>query len=252
MFVGDLSEGEFTITKAICEIPIPTAVILGNHDRGNDDSGSLLRSQLRILGDIHCGWRQRNWDSPPIAVIGARPCSSGGGFYLSKSVKAVFGPITMQESAKRITKAARNVPEDWPLVILAHSGPSGLGSDKYSPCGRDWKAPEIDWGDLDLAEAIKEIRKTRLPDLVVFGHMHHELSRGKGIRNTFFKDSFGTVFLNAACVPRRGFDSNGRIISHYTWVEFVDSKLSLAAHRWFYPDASIAFQETLFISNKDK
>ena len=250
LFVGDLSDGDLKLVKAIQQLPLPVAVILGNHDRGHDQSGELLRQQLTLLGERHCGWCFRQWQTPPIAVIGGRPCSSGGGFYLSNAVEATFGPITLNESADRIVQAAKQAPADWPLVVLAHSGPTGLGSDKDSPCGRDWKVPAIDWGDQDLALAIDRIRNHRLPQLVVFGHMHHDLKRGQGCRRTFSQDRFGTVFLNAACVPRRGHDASDRQLCHLSWVEFDDSQLSFVSHRWFLADGSVAYEQTLFQRSK--
>ena len=246
LFVGDLSEGDLKLVKAIQQLPLPTAVILGNHDHGRDHSGAVLRRQLTLLGDRHCGWSLRQWQFPPIAVVGARPCSAGGGFQLAKAVQAIFGPMSASESADRIEAAAKQAPSQWPLVILAHSGPTGLGSDAQSPCGRDWKVPALDWGDQDLAMALDRIRKDRLPDLVVFGHMHHELKRGTGLRQTCVQDRFGTVFLNAACVPRRGSESSGRQLCHLSWVEFLDGQLSQASHRWFLPDSSLAYEQILF------
>jgi len=65
-------------------------------------------------------------------------------------------------------------------VLLAHCGPSGLGSEAGDPCGRDWKKPACDWGDQDLALAIRQIRRSRPLPLVAFGHMHHALKRGQG------------------------------------------------------------------------
>ena len=56
---------------------------------------------------------------------------------------------------------------------MSHAGPSGLGSDSASICGKDWKEPSCDWGDRDLAVAISEIQKKRKIDLVIFGHMHN-------------------------------------------------------------------------------
>jgi|TARA_B100000959_G_scaffold265577_1_gene307188 uncharacterized protein (TIGR04168 family) len=250
LFVGDLSDGDFKLVKAIQQLPLPVAVILGNHDRGRDQTGEILSRQLKLLGERHCGWGLRQWRSPHVAVVGARPCSSGGGFYLSSAVEANFGPMSVNDSADRIVEAAMKAPAQWPLVVLAHSGPTGLGSDMQSPCGRDWKAPAIDWGDQDLAIALDRIRKHRVPQLVVFGHMHHELKRGQGCRQTFVQDRFGTVFLNAACVPRRGLDPSGRELCHLSWVEFVDGQLSAASHRWFLPDASVAYEQTLFQSSK--
>ncbi len=248
LFVGDLGEGDLRLVKSIKELPLPTSVILGNHDRGADRTGDCLRTQLKLLGDIHCGWKLRNWDAPDLSIVGARPCSAGGGFYLSKEVKTVFGALTLQDSVERIVNAARSAPTRHPLVILAHCGPTGLGSTAESPCGRDWKLPEVDWGDQDLSIAIKQIRKFRIPELVVFGHMHHGLKRGGRERATFSMDSWGTAYLNAACVPRRLKDSSGNSLCHLSWAEFEEGKLSLLSHRWFRKDTSIASQKVLFKS----
>ena len=228
---------------------MPVAVILGNHDHGHDSTGYILKSQLDLLGELDCSWRLKEWKNPSLSLIGARPCSPGGGFYLSKEVLAVFGQITLQESVDRIVSAAKNISGEFPLIILAHSGPSGLGSDAHSPCGRDWKSPAIDWGDRDLAIAIDEVRKIKVPDLVVFGHTHHSLRRGQGKRRSFTKDIWGTVYLNAACVPRRGKDSLGESLAHFSWIQFKDNKLQHVSHRWFRDDASLAYQENLFERN---
>ena len=246
LFVGDLSEGDLRLVKQIQQLPLPIAIILGNHDRGHDSSGRLLQAQLSLLGELHCGWQLRNWQQPPLAVVGARPCSGGGGFFLSKAVQAVYGPMTSRQSADRIVEAAGYAPLNWPLVILAHSGPTGLGSEPNSLCGRDWKRPSMDWGDQDLAIALDEIRVKRIPDLVVFGHMHHQLKRGLGYRQTFFQDHWGTVYLNAACVPRRGVDESGDSLIHLAWAEFNHSRLCHVSQRWFSSDGSLAFKQTLF------
>ena len=245
LFVGDLSDGDLRLVKAITRLNRPCAVILGNHDRGRDRSGEKLRQQLLMLGELDCSWRMRNWSSPPVAIIGGRPCSSGGGFHLSEAVRSVFGPVTEEESANRIVQAASGAPETWPLVLLAHSGPTGLGSDASSICGRDWKHPHIDWGDRDLAIAVEAMRRHRAADLVVFGHMHHCLRGGKGERLTFHRDRYGTAYVNAACVPRSGSDESGQTLIHFTWVEFEGRHLSLVSHRWFHLDGTLAYEQTL-------
>ena len=245
LFVGDLGEADLRQASLIKNLPFPTAVILGNHDRGNDRTGEFLETHLRVLGDLDCGWSVREWPDLPLAVVGGRPCSSGGGFYLSPEVVGVFGPITLEESASRIANSADSVPSSTPLVILAHSGPTGLGSEAFSPCGRDWKSPSLDWGDKDLELAIDKMRKKRKPDLVVFGHMHHDLRKSNKTRITFIKDSSGISYLNTACVPRRGNDTNGKLLTHFSWVEFSGNRLVYASHRWFHLDASIAYEELL-------
>ena len=55
----------------------------------------------------------------------------------------------------------------------------------------------------------------------------------------------GDFILNAACVPRRGIDSAGENLCHFSWVEFSNNKLVHVSHRWFRNDASIAYKEVL-------
>ena len=246
LFVGDLSDGDLRIVRAINKISIPTSVILGNHDRGRGGSGDVLRAQLDLLGEKNCSWNLSKWALNELSVVGARPCSGGGGFFLTPEVKSVFGEVSLDESVFRIVSAAKSAPLDCPLLILAHSGPVGLGSESSSLCGRDWKLPSMDWGDKDLGIAIDQIRKFRVPELVVFGHTHHQLRiGGNRIRKTFAQDLWGTSYLNAACVPRRGIDSAGENLCHFSWVEFSKGKLVHASHRWFRNDASIAYKESL-------
>lgn len=249
LFVGDLSDGDLRLVKAIAALPIPTAVILGNHDRGKDATGELFQRQVKVLGDRHCAWSLRNWSAPALSVLGARPGSAGGGFHLSRAMAATYGPIELEGSAQLIVQASEQAPQDRPLVVLAHAGPSGLGSDAASPCGRDWKRPAIDWGDQDLALALDRIRQRREVPLVVFGHMHHRLKGGQGERCTFLQDRLGTAYLNAACVPRRGVDADGRSLTHWSWVEFSGCELCHASHRWYGDDGTLVFEETLWHRN---
>ena len=243
--MGDLSDGDLRMVKSITQLTLPVAVLLGNHDRGRDKSGVLLQQQMSMLGERHCPWRLRGWSQPELAVVGARPCSAGGGFHLSQAVQAVFGPITETQSADWIVDAASHAPDHWPLVVLAHSGPTGLGSAANSPCGRDWKQPHIDWGDRDLALALDRMRKIRPADLVVFGHMHHQLKGQRGARITFHRDRRGTCFVNAACVPRVGLDESGMPLHHLTWVEFSGTEPTLVSHRWYRPGGELSYEQTL-------
>jgi uncharacterized protein (TIGR04168 family) len=133
-----------------------------------------------------------------------------------------------------------------PLVLLAHSGPSGLGSEASDICGRDWKPPACDWGDQDLALAIDRIRRLRQLPLVVFGHMHHRLKRGAGERRSFAMDRAGTAYLNAACVPRHLVDASGVPLRHFSWVELDAAGLELAAHRWYDLEGRLRYEESLY------
>jgi uncharacterized protein (TIGR04168 family) len=248
LLVGDLSDGKPRIPALLRRLAVPTACVLGNHDTGRDDSGRTLQRQIDGLGPLHCGWGLRQL--PGLAVVGGRPGTAGGGFHLSAAVRAVYGPLSLEASAARITAAAARADPHQPLVLLAHCGPSGLGSEACDPCGRDWKKPACDWGDLDLALAIRQIRRSRPLPLVVFGHMHHALKRGQGERRSLVVDRDGTVYLNAACVPRHGQDTGGRQLRHLSWVELEvpagAARVLTASHRWYGLDGTLLYEERLF------
>ena len=250
LVVGDLSDGQARIPALLRRLSLPVACILGNHDTGRDPTGRTLRRQLDGLGDLHCGWGLRDLPEAGVAVVGARPGSAGGGFHLSPAVRAVFGPVTLEDSARRISSAALAADPQLPLVLLAHCGPSGLGSEPGDPCGRDWKKPACDWGDQDLALAIQQIQRQRPLPLVLFGHMHHALKRGQGERRSLVRDRCGTVYLNAASVPRHGHDAQGRALRHLSWVELESDGQGVtvvreAGHRWYGLDGALLYQDVL-------
>ncbi|MFM7652365.1 MAG: TIGR04168 family protein [Vulcanococcus sp.] len=245
LVVGDLSDGQQRIPARLASLALPLACVLGNHDCGRDPSGRTLHRQLEILGDRHCGWGLRELRPPGLAVVGARPASAGGGFHLNQGAHAVFGPVTLEQSVERISAAAQAADPALPLILLAHCGPSGLGSDLADPCGRDWKHPACDWGDQDLAQAIDRIRRQRPLPLVVFGHMHHRLRRGQGERRSFLVDRAGTAYLNSACVPRHDHDPQGRPLRHFSWAELRDGVLIEASHRWYSPSGELLYRQTL-------
>ncbi|MEB3105213.1 MAG: TIGR04168 family protein [Cyanobacteriota bacterium] len=250
LVVGDLSDGQPQVPALLRRLELPVACIVGNHDTGKDASGRILRRQIDALGPLHCGWSLRHLDPPGLVVVGARPGSAGGGFHLSKAMLAAFGPLSLQESADRITQSALSADAALPLVLLAHCGPSGLGSEAADPCGRDWKKSACDWGDQDLALAIRQIRERRPLPLVVFGHMHHALKRGDGMRRTFCIDRAGTLYLNAACVPRHGRDGQGRELRHFSWVELENdgegkATVLWASHRWYGLGGELLYEEVL-------
>ncbi|APD47244.1 MULTISPECIES: TIGR04168 family protein [Synechococcaceae] len=245
LVVGDLSDGQERIATSLASLDQPLACILGNHDTGKDDSGRKLQRQIDLLGERHCGWRRCDLEPAGLSVVGGRPASAGGGYHLSMGVKALWGPVSSRESADRITAAALAADPERPLVLLAHSGPTGLGSEARDPCGRDWKPPACDWGDMDLAMAIERIQRQRPLPLVVFGHMHHRLMRGSGERRSFLVDRRGTAYLNAACVPRHGIDGEGRELRHFSWAELDGHRLVHASHRWYSPEGRLLYEQTL-------
>ena len=245
LFVGDISDGSVKIIKKINEIKIPTFVILGNHDRGKDSTGETLSKQIRVLGEKYCAWDLKVFNNQ-INLLSARPCSSGGGYFLSKEVKGVYGPITEQDSINKIIKRSEESIQDIPLIIMSHAGPSGLGSEPKSICGKDWKLPSLDWGDRDLSVAISKIQKTRKVDLVIFGHMHNRLKRNLGLREMFKIDSKGTIYFNTAVVPRYKTDEDGKLLINFSWIEFEKKELRHVSHRWYSESGQIC-EEDKFI-----
>jgi uncharacterized protein (TIGR04168 family) len=246
LLVGDFSDGRGRIPRLLSQLSLPIACVLGNHDAGKDPSGHRLRRQLDLLGDRHCGWGLRQLTPPGLAVVGARPGTAGGGYRLSKAVRAAFGPVDLQESAARISAAAAAADPALPLLLLAHCGPSGLGSEARDLCGRDWKKPACDWGDQDLALAIERIRRQRPVPLVVFGHMHHTLRRQQGERRSVHRDRQGTLYLNAAFVPRHGEDQHGRRLRHLSWIRWRGARPVALAHRWYGDDGFLLYEQHLW------
>ena len=102
IFVGDISDGNIRFIKKINSIEIPTFVILGNHDRGKDRTGETLLKQIRLLQEKYCAWDLKIFQNQ-LSILSARPCSSGGGYYLSDEVRGVYGPITEEESVNKIS-----------------------------------------------------------------------------------------------------------------------------------------------------
>ena len=117
LLIGDISDGSIKIIKKINLIKIPTYVILGNHDRGKDSTGETLLKQIRILQEKYCAWDLKIFNNQ-LNILSARPCSSGGGYYISNEVKAVYGPISEQESVNKIIKSSEKNIRELPLVLM--------------------------------------------------------------------------------------------------------------------------------------
>ena len=129
---------------------------------------------------------------------------------------------------------------------MSHAGPSGLGSEPKSICGKDWKLPSLDWGDRDLSVAISQIQKRRKVDLVIFGHMHNRLKRNLGLREMFKIDSKGTIYFNTAVVPRYKTDEDGKLLINFSWIEFEKKVLSHVSHRWYSESGEIREEDKFF------
>jgi len=220
LFVGDLGDEDVEIVRHVAGLPVPKAVLLGNHDAwqsfGRKTCTDRLRESLLLLGEDHLAYSVRELPRAGVSVIGARPFSWGGQSLRSPEVyDEVYGIHTMRQSAAAIVDAARHA-QHRDLVILAHNGPLGLGVETHDIFGKDFGKPGGDWGDRDLALAIQRIEGFGLRvRAVIAGHMHHRLVHPRGGERTRFVRREGTLFVNAAHVPRVRRAVDGEELSHF-------------------------------------
>lgn len=215
LFVGDFGNESVEIVRAISQVSLPKAAILGNHDawftatawgkglRGLNH-GDRVQQQLDLLGEAHVGYGSRDFPELGLSVVGGRPFSWGGPIWKNGSFyQQRFGVDSFADSTAKIVAAAQQTSQST-LIFMGHNGPQGLGDQPEAPCGRDWNPIGGDYGDPDLTDAIAQARALgKQVPLVTFGHMHHSLRHTKArLRTQLAVDAYGTVYLNAASVPR--------------------------------------------------
>lgn len=216
LFVGDLGNESLDIVRAIAALDLPKAVILGNHDawytatdwgrkkcpydRTQEDR---FQQQLDLLGEIHVGYSQLDFPQLGLSVVGARPFSWGGSDWKHADFYQTYYQVSnFAESTARIVAAAEQAQCNT-LVMLGHCGPLGLGDRPEDPCGKDWQPLGGDHGDPDMTAALAQLRQAeKTIPLVAFGHMHHSLRHTKQLLRTPSVMQQGTLYLNAASVPR--------------------------------------------------
>ncbi|KAL4654321.1 hypothetical protein ACB092_01G369800 [Castanea dentata] len=210
LFTGDFGEENVELVQSVASLEFAKAAILGNHDAWYTQQFSGKRKdgvqlQLECLGEEHVAYQHLDFPLIKVSIVGGRPFSCGGEqLFRKKLLSARYGVQDMDGSARRICNAALGAPEDHFVILLAHNGPTGLGSNLNDICGKDWVFGGGDHGDPDLEQAIsllKETGKSCVP-LVVFGHMHKELAYRKGLRKMIVVGDDNTIYLNGAIVPR--------------------------------------------------
>ncbi|XP_034907748.1 uncharacterized protein [Populus alba] len=210
LFTGDFGNENVELVQSIADLNLPKVVILGNHDSWKTQHFSGKRKdgvqrQLECLGEEHVAYKRLDFPTLKVSVVGGRPFSCGGEQIFRRSLlSARYGIQDMDGSADRIYNAALGTPEDHMVILLAHNGPTGLGSNLNDICGKDWVFGGGDHGDPDLAQAISHLKETTKISirLVVFGHMHKELAYGNGLRKMIVVGADKTIYLNGAIVPR--------------------------------------------------
>lgn len=222
-FVGDLSTLRWSTTLAvarqIARLRTPTLVVPGNHDASHPVQllgevagrpgvgrpftrlqGVRLHTLAAALAP-HALGAYSSHGVGDVTVIAGRPHSMGGPrLAFAPHLAATWGVASMEASAERLVQLVDAAPTER-LVFVAHNGPTGLGDRRADIWGCDFRASEGDWGDADLRVAIDHARaRGRAVLAVIAGHMHRAL-RGGGTR-TWMVEERGTLYVNAACVPR--------------------------------------------------
>jgi uncharacterized protein (TIGR04168 family) len=216
LFVGDFGNESVEVVRCIADLEIPKAVIMGNHDAWytaspwgrsrcpyDREKEDRVQQQLDLLGETHVGYSKLDFPQLQLSVVGSRPFSWGGSEWKNKTfLRDRYGVNNFQESTAKIVAAASQATCET-IIFLGHNGPFGLGDKPEDICGRDWEPLGGDRGDIDFTDAIATVRASgkKIP-LATFGHMHHSLRHTKARSRKAVAVAEGTVYLNAACVPR--------------------------------------------------
>jgi uncharacterized protein (TIGR04168 family) len=260
LFVGDFGNESVEVVRAIASIDVPKAAVMGNHDawytatewgrkkcpydRFQEDR---VQQQLDLLGAAHVGYGKLDFPTLNLTVVGGRPFTWGGPEWkFADIVQERYGVMDLDESAALIFAAVKSASHET-IIFLGHNGPSGLGDRPEDPCGKDWYPEGGDFGDPDFAEAIsRTITSGKRISLVTFGHMHHTLRHTKKmLRKRIFKSPEGTIYLNAASVPRIVEDSEEKLRS-FAIVHMEDGVVSQVSQVWVGNDSRIASCEILY------
>ena len=255
--VGDFdNEGLDIIRRVVAatkDLSGAAHLILGNHDAWRSSRTGTVSETLRAIRDavspdLDVAYRRVEVPSATgvFSLVGARPLSWGGGLAATTKkswalLKELYGVSTPEESTAVVTDALLGAV--GPAIVVAHQGPAGLGEDAASICGKDWTKEASDFGDDDLRDSLASARSVGIP-LVCFGHMHAPLRFGG--RRRMVCESEGTVYVNAAEVPRHRQSTTG-IEFHYTIVDFgPGDRVDRVAGVWLSERDGLVDEEVLW------
>ena len=263
LFVGDFGNESVEIIRLIAQLPIPKAVILGNHDAWYTASGwgrkkapydhskeDRVQQQLDLLGTAHVGYSKLDLPQYNLSVVGSRPFSWGGSKWKNQQFyRDRYQINNFAESTTRIVAEARETLCEN-LIFIGHNGPFGLGEKPEDTCGKDWNPLGGDHGDPDFAAAIdKTLSLGKSISLVSFGHMHHRLRHRQDRRRTIVNtNSEGTVYLNAAAVPRIKTE-NSQKLRNFSLVTLEKAMVTAISLVWLDAQFAIASEEILYQSS---
>ncbi len=216
VFVGDYGNEAVEVVRRIAAVELPKVAVMGNHDAYYSASNKGINNcpydrtredwvqlQMDLLGEAHIGFSKKEFSQFGLTIVGGRPFSWGGSKWrYKKFYQDRFGVSGFDDSFDLILAAADEAEHNT-IIFVGHAGPYGLGDQADDPCGKDWGKNSADYGDPDFAKAIALTQESgkRVP-LVTFGHMHHQLRNKNHIRKRVATDANGTLYFNAANVPR--------------------------------------------------
>ncbi|MEL6470872.1 MAG: TIGR04168 family protein [Cyanobacteria bacterium J06623_4] len=262
IFVGDYGNEAVEVVRRIAAVDLPKAAVMGNHDAYYSASNKGIKNcpydrsredwvqqQLDLLGEAHIGFGKREFPQFGLTVVGGRPFSWGGSKWrYRKFYRDRFDVRNFKESLELILAAADEA-EHSTIVFVGHVGPKGLGDQPEDPCGKDWgkNGGGGDYGDPDFAEAIALTQEAgKQVPLVTFGHMHHKLKNNTTqLRKRVAQDTEGTIYFNAANVPRIEKTSLGKRRS-FSLVTLNQGKVESIALIWLNESFEQISEELLY------
>ncbi|MBV9386221.1 MAG: TIGR04168 family protein [Chroococcidiopsidaceae cyanobacterium CP_BM_ER_R8_30] len=260
LFVGDFGNESVDVVRTIAALDIPKAAVFGNHDAWysatewgrkqcpyNREQEDWVQQQIDLLGETHVGYGKLDFPKLKLTVVGSRPFTWGGEVWKNADFyQERFGVKNFAESTDRMVAAAKSAAYKT-VIFLGHNGPVGLGDRPEDPCGKDWQPIGGDYGDPDFSEAIAQTRAVgKTIPLVTFGHMHHKLRHtSKHLRTPIYASQEGTVYLNAASVPRivqTGSDHR----RNFSIVSLQAGGVSQISLVWVGKDFTVASEQILY------
>jgi uncharacterized protein (TIGR04168 family) len=265
LFVGDFGNEAVELVSRLAALDLPKAAIFGNHDAwytasdwGRSKSPydpeveDRVQQQINLLGTSAVGYGKLDFPQFNLCVVGSRPFSWGGtewkyrDFYQER-----YGIASFEASIDRIVEMGMNTTCEH-LIMIGHNGPTGLGEEPESICGKDWGEPiGGDYGDPDLAAAISRLQAhgKSIP-LVTFGHMHHKLRHTKDRLRQPIVVRPGTVYLNAARCPRI-LATIERTVRNFSLVTMHEGKVTQAGLVWMTEDFQVGLEEVYWRAEND-
>lgn len=223
LFTGDLGSGTrkngVDVARSLARLDKRALVVAGNNDapfRHEIEAEFRLQNGLAELmrlapghpfanqprnNVVLCGYSVHDVSQRgrALSVVVGRPFAMGGNeLSFSEALRDGFGIASMAASSERLCTLVEQAPTR-DIVVLAHNGARGLGAERTSIWGCDFRPEAGDWGDEDLSSALEHAARVGKRVLaVVAGHMH----RSSKLQRVGTLQRGGTLFVNPALVPR--------------------------------------------------